>query len=136
MLADPVQLYACGAGVRIPSLSAQKRSATSPSPGPHVKQDKAGTNATCDARNKATSGDGQPRDIVKELGDRLNFEREVVTTRCPEIITYNEAKQKILTSYTRKNRGSKKRRGQETGRCDMRGAGLRHMPCHMSTTSE
>lgn len=79
---------------------------------------------------------GKPRSLKREtisgLSDSLNFDGDVVSSRCPETIPYSEAKQdlqSLLRPMAMHFGGRRHATLPETGRCDMRGETKKHRTC-------
>lgn len=115
-------LFACGTGVRISSLSAT------------VDRRSAQNNATPDTRRPCRA----PRtanDRITDLSRTLAFSEEVVSDISPECVSYAKAKGRMRSLFRPGGLGLgvclRKSPRESGGRHDCRGEPKRHIPCHL-----
>ena len=115
-------LFACGTGVRIPSLSAT------------VGRRSAQTNAPPDTRRPCRA----PRtanDRITDLSRTLAFSEEVVSDISPECVSYAKAKGRMRSLFRPGDLGLgvclRQSPRESGGRHDCRGEPKRHIPCHL-----
>lgn len=132
-----MDLYACGSLVHVPSLGINSTNKQLPiSTSSAVTKGKAVATLGNDQQDKPTAPRRfAKRQIISELCHNLKFENKVVSTRCPEAITYRDAKKKFNGLYYNKTTHQNRTKNIITGRCNMRGEGRRHMPCHLGQSS-
>ena len=137
-----MDLYACGSLVHVPSLGINSTIKQLP-----ISTSSAVTKLSLHSGEAVdTLGNSQQdkptaprrlarRQIISELGHNLKFENKVVSTRCPEAITYRDAKKKFNELCYIKTDHQNRTKKINSGRCNMRGDGRRHMPCHLGQSS-
>lgn len=129
-------LYACGSKVKIPFLGVSSSDSTNRFQHDHFTKLPSRPVAVAPPSYTTTRRKGR---VISELSASLKFEDVVVSTHCPEAVTYRDARANITGLYhlpVGMTTVPLQQSHDIMGRCDMRGDGHRHMPCYLHHTTD